>query len=67
MAKELNRLGYEAYIMRVDIPGKGIWYRILLGRFKSEDAASKVLKVLKGKGVLKEFPDAAVVENERHS
>ncbi|MFH1977001.1 MAG: AAA family ATPase [Pseudomonadota bacterium] len=66
MAKELNQLGYEAYIMRVDIPGKGIWYRIFLGKFKSEDAAGKVLKELKGKGALREFLEAAVVENERH-
>jgi len=65
-AKELNRLGYEAYVVRVDIPGKGTWYRLLLGKFKSEDAASKVLKELKGKGVLRKFPEATVVKNERH-
>jgi len=64
--KELNRLGYEAYVVRVDIPGKGTWYRLLLGKFKSEDAASKVLKELKGKGVLRKFPEATVVKNERH-
>lgn len=66
MAKELNRQGYEAYIMRVDTPGEGIWYRLLLGKFKSEDATSKVLKELERKGALKEFPEAAVVENEHN-
>ncbi|MFA4916737.1 MAG: AAA family ATPase [Syntrophales bacterium] len=65
-AEELKQRGYDAYIMHVNISGEGDWYNLLLGRFESENAAVRVLKGLKGKGLLREFPGAKVMKNERH-
>lgn len=59
-ARKLNRSGYQIYIARVDVPGKGIRYRVLLGRFKDKKTPRKVMEELKGKGDLKEFPDAVI-------
>jgi len=59
-ARKLNRSGYEIYIARVDVPGKGTWYRVLLERFKDKESAWKAMEELKRKGDLKEFPDAVI-------
>lgn len=59
-ARKLNRSGYEIYVARVNVPGKGIWYRVLLGRFKDKEASRKVMKELKKKGDLKKFSDAVI-------
>ena len=59
-AKKMRQSGYEMYVARVDVPGKGIWYRVLLGRFKDKETPRKVMEELKRKGGLKEFPDAVI-------
>ena len=35
--------GYPAYIVEADVPGKGTWYRVRLGRFPSKDEAGRYL------------------------
>jgi len=60
--KKLNQSGYEIYVARVDIPGKGVGYRVLLGKFKDKKTARGIIKELKGKGFLEKFPDAMVVK-----
>lgn len=59
---KLDRLGYEIHIAQVNIPGKGVWYRLLLGKFKDEKTARKIMKKLKEKGLLKKFPDAVLTK-----
>ena len=36
--------GYKAIIREVDIPGKGIWYRVSLGIFDTNEEAKKYIK-----------------------
>lgn len=48
--RELDRLkkfGHEVFLTPVDIPGKGIWYRMMLGRFKTKAAAMAVAENLR--------------------
>ena len=37
----LVRKGYEPYVVAAEIPGKGIWYRVRVGRFEDKDAATE--------------------------
>ena len=39
--KSLNRKGYHPYVVAAEIPGKGIWYRVRVGRFENKDAAAE--------------------------
>ena len=43
----LRAKGYQAYQIRSDVDGKGIWYRIRVGGFEDRGAAEKMLKKLK--------------------
>lgn len=36
--------GYQAFLVSADIPGKGRWYRVRLGRFDSKEEAQSYLK-----------------------
>lgn len=47
MVAELRAKGYQAYQIRSDLDGKGIWYRIRVGGFEERRAAEKMLKKLK--------------------
>ncbi|MBL9039243.1 MAG: SPOR domain-containing protein [Archangium sp.] len=42
-AAGLRDKGYAPYIIEANVPGKGVWYRVRLGRFPSKDAASRYL------------------------
>jgi len=44
----LRNKGYQAYQIRSEVIGKGVWYRIRVGGFEDRGAAEKVLKKLKG-------------------
>src|SRR5574340_514419 len=44
--KELKALGYESYYKKVDIPGRGVWYRVYIGRFTDRDEALQVARKL---------------------
>ncbi len=45
----LRHLNHPVYISKVNIPGKGIWHRVLIGKFKTQDEALDVLRELKTK------------------
>ena len=48
LVAELRNKGYQAYQIRSEVAGKGVWYRIRVGGFEDRDAAGKILKKLKG-------------------
>ncbi|NIP40419.1 MAG: hypothetical protein GTN39_02770, partial [Candidatus Aenigmarchaeota archaeon] len=37
LIKEMEEKGYEAFIEKTDIPQKGIWYRVFVGRFSTRE------------------------------
>ena len=37
----LNRKGYQPYVVAAEIPGKGMWYRVRVGRFEDKTAANE--------------------------
>lgn len=43
-AANLQDRGYAPYVVTAEVPGKGTWYRVRLGRFPSKDAANKYLQ-----------------------
>lgn len=47
MVAGLRAKGYQAYQIRSDIDGKGVWYRIRVGGFEDRGDAEKMLKKLK--------------------
>lgn len=47
MVAELRAKGYQAYQVRSDVDGRGIWYRIRVGGFQDRQAAAGMLKKLK--------------------
>ncbi len=55
---KLRRLGYQAFTIKKDIPGKGIWYRVMFGKFRTRDEAETMLKKIK---TLKAFSDARII------
>ncbi|MCU0699759.1 MAG: SPOR domain-containing protein [Myxococcaceae bacterium] len=42
-AAGLRDKGYAPYIIEANVPGKGLWFRVRMGRFGSKDAASTYL------------------------
>jgi cell division septation protein DedD len=40
---KLRGQGYAPYIVEADVPGKGTWYRVRMGRFPTRDAAGRYL------------------------
>jgi len=42
-AAGLRDKGYAPFIVRADVPGRGVWYRVRMGRFGSKDAAQRYL------------------------
>lgn len=42
-AAGLRDKGYAPYIVEANIPGKGMWFRVRMGRFANKDAASRYL------------------------
>jgi len=49
--KDLEEKGLEAFIERTDLPQKGIWYRVAVGRFSSRDEALDFARGLKERGI----------------
>ncbi len=52
---ELKTLGYESYYRKVNIPGKGIWYRVYIGRYADRDEALTVARKLKARHIVDMF------------
>jgi len=55
LIKELGDKGYEAFVEKANIPGKGTWYRVAVGRFSSRGEALAFARGLKEKGVTYSF------------
>ena len=51
LMKELGEKGYEAFVEKANIPQKGTWYRVAVGRFSSRGKALAFAQELKEKGV----------------
>jgi cell division septation protein DedD len=46
-AAGLRDKGYAPYIIEANVPGKGVWFRVRMGRFGSKDAATTYLSDFK--------------------
>ncbi len=55
LAERLRLGGWETFTVPTELPGKGVTYRVFLGRFASETAAAAARKALQAKGI-KEQP-----------
>ncbi|GEM_PF-5437850 len=51
---KLQSMGFEARIVRAEIPKRGTWYRVQVGRFSSRGEAEKYAQQLKSKGATKD-------------
>ncbi len=47
MVVQLKKKGYPAYRVTAQIPGKGTWHRVRIGRFKNRAEATRFLNSLK--------------------
>lgn len=56
--QELLRLesyGLEPFMHHEPVPGKGLWYRIFVGRFEEMEKATKFAQELKDQGIIRGF------------
>ena len=51
MVARLRKEGYSVHRTSVNIPGKGRWYRIQIGRFGDREQAAKTIHTLESKGL----------------
>jgi septal ring-binding cell division protein DamX len=58
-AARLREKGYAPYVMESDVPGRGKWYRVRMGRFGSKEAAMKYLQDFRRETQLDAFVAAA--------
>jgi len=52
---KLSALGVRAYAVRVEIPKRGTWYRVQVGRFMNREEAGRYGTQLRGKGAVADF------------
>ncbi|MCG3159938.1 MAG: Ycf48-like protein [Acidobacteria bacterium] len=52
---DLQAKGVEAYWVKAEVPGKGVRYRVRIGRFKSQAEAKVMADRILGRGAIKEF------------
>ena len=52
---ELAKAGLHPWVRRVDLPGKGSWYRIYHGGFSSPELAEKAASALKSSGKIQGY------------
>jgi DedD protein len=50
LVQKLKKRGYPAYRVLAKIPGKGIWFRVRIGEFKTKTEARPILNKLKKEG-----------------
>jgi general secretion pathway protein A len=55
---QLGKLGYQAFIIKAETPGKGIWYQVMFGKFQTKADAQAMLKKIK---TIKGFSDARII------
>jgi len=60
---QLRKLGYQAFTIKEDIPGKGTWYRVMFGKFRTRSEAQTMLKKIKA---FKSFSDARIIKLKRN-
>jgi cell division septation protein DedD len=53
--RKLKGQGYHAFVVTADLPGKGRWYRVRLGKFDTRDAAEHYLQDFKREMKLNAF------------
>ncbi len=53
-AEALRRAGLEAFTVPAEIPGKSLWYRVLVGGFESANKAAEALQGLRTRGLIGE-------------
>ena len=51
----LKSSGIDARVVKAEIPNKGTWYRVQIGRFTSREEALRYGNQLKARGAMKEF------------
>jgi len=51
MTERLRRQGLEAYLVSTTLPGKGLWHRVRVGRFRDREAAEGLLRRLEAQGM----------------
>lgn len=51
LMRELEEKGYEVFVEKADVPQKGTWYRVSVGRFFSRKDALAFAKGLKEEGI----------------
>ena len=52
-ARAFRERGYAAEVVSVELPGKGTWHRVYVGRFKSQAEAQKAYRELKARKLIK--------------
>ncbi len=58
-AAGLRDKGYAPYVVEAEIPGKGTWYRVRMGRFPTKDAASRYMEDFRRETSLNAFVTSA--------
>jgi len=51
MLARLRQEGYSVRRTRITIPGKGLWYRVQVGRFTDREHAAQTIRILEKKGL----------------
>ena len=51
LTERLRRQGLEAYLVSTTLPGKGLWHRVRVGRFRDREAAASLLRRLEAQGM----------------
>jgi cell division septation protein DedD len=52
---KLKSSGVDARVVKAEVPGKGLWFRVQAGRFTNEGEANKYGSELKAKGSARDF------------
>ncbi len=60
--EDVKKLGMDAYSSSIDIPGKGTWHRIYIGKFDTKELAAEYLN---GKNIKQQYPDSMVKRIEQ--
>ncbi|HEX3010183.1 MAG TPA: SPOR domain-containing protein [Bacteroidales bacterium] len=55
VSKQLEGQGIKSWAIRMNIPGRGLYYRVYAGPFDSRESAVKTMKKLKRKGIITYF------------
>jgi cell division septation protein DedD len=52
ITRNLQDAGFSAFLQRIELNGKGAWYRIRVGRFPDRQSAQRILKKLRLKALV---------------